>query len=162
MCAPESPHRDHAGVLVPPPLIFLGPFLIGFWLDRRSSWPIQVGAGRAFVVAGIVAIVLAITLAFSAIATFRRRGTTILPARRPTRAIVHDGPYRVTRNPMYVSMAIAYAGGALLLNSVWPLLLLPVVLVIVDRYVIVREERYLRGKFGDEYERYRRRVRRWL
>jgi protein-S-isoprenylcysteine O-methyltransferase Ste14 len=162
MRAHASPPRDHAGVLVPPPLIFLVLFLIGFWLERRSPWPIRVGAERALAIAGIVAIGLAITLGLSAVATFRRRGTTILPVRRSTRAIVDDGPYRLTRNPMYVSMAIAYIGGALSLNSVWPLLLLPIVLAIIDRYVIAREERYLRGKFGEAYEAYMRRVRRWL
>ena len=63
---------------------------------------------------------------------------------------------------MYVGMTIAYIGAALLLNSVWPLLLLPVAVLTIDRYVIPREERYLRGKFGDEYAAYVRRVRRWL
>ena len=153
---------DHAGVVIPPPLIFLVPLLVGILLDRRSPWPIRIESGPALVAAGVLAILAALSLALSAVATFRRQGTTVLPMRRPTRTIVDDGPYRFTRNPMYVGMALAYVGGALLLNSVWPLLLLPAPLLTVDRYVIPREERYLRAKFGDEYSAYTRKVRRWF
>jgi protein-S-isoprenylcysteine O-methyltransferase Ste14 len=153
---------DHPGVLIPPPLIFLVPLLVGFLVGRRWPWPILPEPGPALVAAGVLAIGAALVLALSAVATFRRRGTTILPVRRPTRAIVDSGPYRFTRNPMYVGMAVAYVGGSLLLNSVWPLLLLPLAVLAVDRYVIAREERYLGAKFGDEYAAYTRRVRRWL
>jgi protein-S-isoprenylcysteine O-methyltransferase Ste14 len=158
----RSPRLDHAGVMIPPPLIFLVPFLLGILLNRSSAWPLTREPGRELLVAGVVATCAGIALGVSAVVTFRRRGTTILPARRPTRAIVAAGPYRFTRNPMYVGMALAYLGGALLLNSVWPLLLLPVVLITVDRYVVAREELYLHAKFGDEYTAYTRRVRRWL
>ena len=72
------------------------------------------------------------------------------------------GPYRLTRNPMYVSLAALYVGVSLFANSWWPLLLLPVVLLAVDRAVIAREERYLAGAFPAEYAAYRARVRRWL
>jgi protein-S-isoprenylcysteine O-methyltransferase Ste14 len=86
----------------------------------------------------------------------------VLPAIRATRTIVGSGPYRFTRNPMYVSLALAYAGMALTINSVWPLVFLPFIVLLVDRYVIRREEAYLARKFGAEYEAYRGRVRRWL
>ena len=157
-----APPPDNAGVLLPPPLIFLVPFVIGTWLEWRAAWPLVAAGGRARAVAGVLAIAAGVALGFSAVTEFQRRGTTILPARRPTRAIVAAGPYRFTRNPMYLGMTIAYVGASLLINSMWPLLMLPVVLLAVDRYVIAREERYLRAKFGDEYVAYTRRVRRWL
>jgi protein-S-isoprenylcysteine O-methyltransferase Ste14 len=75
---------------------------------------------------------------------------------------VDRGPYRFTRNPMYLAMAVAYAGIAMLLNSVWALGMLPAVVAVVDRFVIPREERYLRAKFGETYVRYCSRVRRWI
>ena len=81
---------------------------------------------------------------------------------RPTRTIVVKGPYRFTRNPMYVALSVAYLGIALIINSVWSLVFLPFVVLLVDRYVIHREESYLVRKFGTEYDAYRGRVRRWL
>ena len=70
---------------------------------------------------------------------------------RPTTAIVERGPYRFTRNPMYLAMAFAYVGLSLLFNNLWALALLPAVLLVIDVFVIRREERYLIAKFGDSY-----------
>ena len=81
---------------------------------------------------------------------------------RPTTAIVSDGVYRFTRNPMYVSMVAVYVGIALLIRAPWALVLLPLVVLLVDRLVIAKEERYLRGKFGETYTNYCSRVRRWI
>jgi protein-S-isoprenylcysteine O-methyltransferase Ste14 len=75
---------------------------------------------------------------------------------------VTGGPYRRTRNPMYVAMTLLYLGASLLMNGLWPLLALPVVLAALTFAVIRREERYLSSAFGAEYDAYRRRVRRWL
>ena len=94
-----------------------------------------------------------------AVATFRRLGTTPNPA-GPTTALAVGGPYRFTRNPMYLGLVFLMAGLAFLANALWPLVLLPV--VIVRRAVIDREERDLTAEFGEEYLRYKARVRRWL
>ena len=88
-------------------------------------------------------------------------GTNVDPY-HPTTAIVEGGPYAYTRNPLYVGMALIYAGVSARANALPAALLLPVVLHLVDRSVIKREERYLEGKFGDEYLRYKGRVRRWI
>jgi protein-S-isoprenylcysteine O-methyltransferase Ste14 len=76
--------------------------------------------------------------------------------------LVKDGPYRFTRNPMYTGLTIAYFGGAALLDSAWPIIVLPVVLIVLVQTVILREERYLADAFGVEYSVYVARVRRWL
>jgi protein-S-isoprenylcysteine O-methyltransferase Ste14 len=152
---------DHAAVVIPPPLIFIGPLLAGFILQRETPWPISDRWSLLIAVAA-AAFSIAVLLGLTAVATFKRRGTTVLPAWRPTRTIVTTGPYRFTRNPMYVAMALVYVGLSLAFNTLWPLILLPIALLVVDRYVIAREERYLSAKFGAAYETYRRRVRRWL
>jgi protein-S-isoprenylcysteine O-methyltransferase Ste14 len=80
----------------------------------------------------------------------------------PTTALVTSGPYRLTRNPMYLGMAFLYVALAFAFGVMWALVFLPAVLVVVDRFVIVREEPYLERKFGQAYREYRSRVRRWL
>lgn len=91
----------------------------------------------------------------------RRSGTPVNPY-KPTAAIVSDGPYRFSRNPIYVGNAIFYVGLALTINTLWLFLLLPVLIAILRFGVIAREERYLEQKFGEDYFRYKRAVRRWL
>ncbi len=93
--------------------------------------------------------------------TFHRAKTAINPHHSASR-LVSDGPYRFTRNPMYTGLTIAYVGGAALLDSAWPIIVLPVVLVILVQTVVLREERYLADAFGAEYSGYVARVRRWL
>jgi len=112
---------------------------------------------------GVGPVLLGLGAAWSVwfIRTMRDAGTPIDPRRRPTH-LVQGGPFRFTRNPGYVGLAAVYTGLALLTGARWPLLLLPGVLAAVDRGVVQAEERFLLRAFGEEYERYRRRVRRWL
>ncbi len=93
--------------------------------------------------------------------TFARAKTAIIPM-RPASTLVEKGPYRFTRNPMYTGMTVAYLGGVLILNSFWALVLLPAVLALLYVFVVKCEERYLVEEFGDDYEAYRRRVKRWI
>jgi protein-S-isoprenylcysteine O-methyltransferase Ste14 len=158
--ATSSP-PPHAGVHVPPPLLYVAGFLLGWLLHRWWPAPITAGpsTGRMLAAAACVAVYLVIFAA--AFLTFRRARTTLIPNRPATR-LATGGPYRLTRNPMYVSLAALYLGVALFANSWWPVALLPLVLLVVDRAVIAREERYLAAAFPDEYAAYRARVRRWL
>ncbi|HEV8673882.1 MAG TPA: isoprenylcysteine carboxylmethyltransferase family protein [Methylomirabilota bacterium] len=112
-------------------------------------------------VLGIALLAGWVIVSLPAILALRRAGTSVNPA-RPTTALVTWGPYRVTRNPLYVGLTMLYLGLTAWFNALWPLLLLPIVLVVMQRGVIVREERYLERKFGEEYRRYKARVRRWL
>jgi protein-S-isoprenylcysteine O-methyltransferase Ste14 len=114
------------------------------------AWP--VGAG--LLVAGLA-------LMWSFVAAFRRARTDINPG-KPTTAIATDGPYRYSRNPGYLGMAFAYAGIAVLAGAPWAFVPLIPTLIIIDRGVVAREERYLEGKFGSQYVRYKARARRWL
>jgi protein-S-isoprenylcysteine O-methyltransferase Ste14 len=107
-----------------------------------------------------VLFVVGVALTLDAAAWFRRMGTSPDP-REPTQMIVREGPYRFTRNPMYLGLSLALAGLALLLgNALWPLLALIPVLSVIQLMVVTREERYLEAKFGDQYREYRAQVRR--
>lgn len=158
--ADASP-MPHPGVRFPPPLLFAAGLVAGWLLHRWRPLPIT-GAPSTIREAGAVlcfGVWLAVMVA--AFATFRRARTTFIP-HRPAAALVTHGPYRATRNPMYVSFVALYLGVTLLIDSWWPVVLLPLVVLCIDRYVIAREERYLTEAFPVEYRAYRERVRRWL
>jgi protein-S-isoprenylcysteine O-methyltransferase Ste14 len=153
------PQRDTPGVIAPPPLIYLVALAIGFGLEAllpSASLPnwLAWSLGSLLIAAGAV-------LAASFVAAFRRARTPVNPG-SPTTAIVTTGPYRLSRNPGYLAMALTYAGIAILTNAPWALLPLIPALLLVNRGVIRREERYLEGKFGEDYLRYKDRTRRWL
>jgi protein-S-isoprenylcysteine O-methyltransferase Ste14 len=131
----------------------------GALLRRYAPLPIGGGAARA-VAAWMLVGAFGGLAAWSFLSFFRHR-TTIIP-NMPANALVLVGPYRLTRNPMYVGLALLTAGMGLWLNTWWVLLLLVPALVAIDRLVIVREEAYLRRRFGSEYDTFARRVRRWL
>jgi protein-S-isoprenylcysteine O-methyltransferase Ste14 len=110
---------------------------------------------------GAVLLVVGALLAVSCVLIFFRSRTTVIPHSTPSN-LVASGPYRFTRNPMYVGLTLAYLGLSAVLNHAWPVVLLPAVLVVLTQFVIEREEAHLAERFGEEYERYRRHVRRWL
>jgi protein-S-isoprenylcysteine O-methyltransferase Ste14 len=158
---PTAP-PDTSGVKVFPPLLYLAGLLLGFLLHWLRPLPlVPPGAALALRVAGGLLIVAGLSLPIWATATFRGVGTTPNPA-GPTTALAFKGPYRFTRNPMYLGLAVLTVGIASLANTLWPLLVLPFVLWAVRRSVIDREERYLEGKFGEAYLGYKGRVRRWV
>lgn len=152
---------DHPGVIAPPPLIYLGFLLAGFGIGRLVGEPslgldvdLRRGLAFALVIGGLL-------LDGIAAGTFRRLGTPPEPW-KPTTALATDGLYRFSRNPIYLGFAITYAGFALAMDSPVTLALLVPCLIVVDRFVIAREERYLAAKFGDAYRAYQGKVRRWL
>jgi len=154
--------RTHAGVWFPPPLVFTLPLVAAAGLHAARPWPISDRYAFAIAAGGFIAIAVGIAIGLASVARFWKADTTILPAGVPTTAIVDSGPYRFTRNPMYLAMAFAYLGLAMLMNNVWALALLPGVVAAIDRFVIRREERYLAEEFGEAYRRYCLRVRRWI
>ena len=150
---------DVAGVPVPPPLIFVAGLAAGGVAELvRStsgpSWPVSLTIG----VVGFVAWLL---LDGVASMRFKRAGTPVIPY-KPSTALVVDGPYRISRNPIYLGMAALYVSLTFLLGIMWALLFLPLVLIAVDRLIIAREEPYLERKFGQDYVEYKQRVRRWI
>ena len=153
--------RDHPGVIAPPPLIYLGFLLAGYGVGQLVSEPslgldVSLRRGLAFVL-----VIAGLLLDGIAAGTFRRLGTPPEPW-KPTTALATGGLYKFSRNPIYVGFAITYAGFAMAMDSPVALALLVPCQMVVDRFVIQREERYLSAKFGAEYQAYQGKVRRWL
>ena len=155
----ETQGGDSAGVVAPPPLVYLAGLGAGLALDALLPSADLPAVLRWPVGALLVAVGLSLMATF--VGAFRRAKTNVDPW-KPTTAIVTDGPYRFTRNPGYLGMALVFSGIALLADAPWALLMLVPTIAVIDRGVIAREERYLEGKFGQEYLGYRARVRRWL
>jgi len=147
-----------------PPLYFVGGFLLGLLLDAVVQ-PIRDGPGDAprgaMTMAGWVTFGIGMIVAHSAVVTFWLARTTMFPF-KPASRLVQHGPYRFTRNPMYLGLTVAYIGLAVALNTAWPLIVLPLMLWLLVKTVIEQEEKYLSETFGEEYMTYKNRVRRWL
>jgi protein-S-isoprenylcysteine O-methyltransferase Ste14 len=151
--------QDTAGVLVPPPILYITALAIGFLLEAlfpsaslppAVAWPL----GGAAAVSGTL-VAVAFLVAF-------RRASTPVDLGKPTMKIVTSGPYRFSRNPGYLSLTLIYSGIAILTSALWAFAPLALTLILVDRAVVRREERYLERRFGEEYTRYKTRVRRWI
>ena len=152
--------KDTPGIVLPPPLVFLAALAGGFLLDRAV--PVNLEPAAAPVrVAGLVLVVLGGALMFAGLRTFLRAGTAFRPAQPATRLLT-AGPFRYTRNPLYVALTLVYLGIALAAAMAWPVATLVPALVVIRYRVIAREEAYLERKFGDAYRDYKGRVRRWL
>jgi protein-S-isoprenylcysteine O-methyltransferase Ste14 len=147
---------------IPVPWVFVLAYLLGVALNLFL--PIHVPPPEALKIAwraGIAFVVVGSLVAFPALYLFRKSSTTTVPFETPAQ-FVTSGPFRISRNPMYVGLALIYLGVSGTQGQVWPLLLLPIVLVYLDRVVIPVEERHLLQVFGEAYGQYRGRVRRWL
>ena len=150
---------DRARIVAPPPVIYLGVLGLGLLLEwlrptRLLSWPLAVAVGSAILICGVFGLTVAIRTVWCA--------QTPVDPFKATTAIVTDGLFRFSRNPIYVSDTLLYVGLSLALNAWWALALTPVLVWIMHVGVITREEDYLEHKFGNEYLRYKRQVRRWI
>lgn len=154
--------KDHPNVIAFPPLIFATALGISWLLGMLI--PLSVLPASLTVVAlmlGAPLCVLAAGIALSGIFAFRRAGTHIEP-HKPSLVLVDDGPYRFTRNPMYVGLILLMLGISLMVSLDWGLLIAPVFALVLHHGVVLREEAYLENKFGDPYRAYLERTRRWV
>jgi protein-S-isoprenylcysteine O-methyltransferase Ste14 len=150
---------DHPGVIAPPVVIYLCAVLVGgglhyYWSIGVVSYGAQRLLGGALIAVSIVLFVLAVR-------QMLRAGTNI-PPHLPTTALVTGGPYRISRNPIYLSLSLLHLGLGVWVNSLWIVAMLAPVLVVMSFGVIAREERYLARKLGEPYLQYKSAVRRWL
>ena len=155
---PDAP-PDAPDVLTFPPVIFIIFYVIGYVTDR--AFPADLGTLNTRYAIGGVLIAISVALVAWAVTRFVRAKTN-LDVRKPATALVSDGPYRLSRNPMYLSLTLLYAGLAVAFSLPITLALLIPCLALLHHGVIAREEIYLARKFGDEYREYKARVRRWL
>jgi protein-S-isoprenylcysteine O-methyltransferase Ste14 len=152
---PESANRG----MVRPPLVYLASIVAGLALE--FFWPLRLVPPRLSLPLGAAAIVAAVALFIVAARSFRAAGTPV-PGNLPTTTIVRTGPYRFSRNPIYLAFSLLQLGIALWVNSVWLLLTLIPAVLLMSLVVIPREEAYLEARFPAEYLPYKKSVRRWL
>ncbi len=152
---------DVAGVVALPPVIFLGFLAAAAVLEALIPVPSAAAYPTARYMVAAVLFVIAGVVVVSAAGRFRAAGTNIPPT-LPTTALVIDGVYALTRNPMYLASTLVYAGIAVAAGSLWAVALMIPLLWVINVGVIAREERYLERKFGDAYRAYKGRVRRWM
>ncbi len=157
--APEPGDRKGAAVKFPPPLIFLIAIIAGFGID--FIWPIELIDSVLLLYLGMVLCLLALYAVILLGLKFRREATSIEPW-KPTTKIMTTGFYAYSRNPIYVAFCLIVIGIGLSLNSFWLLISFVPAVVIVFYTAIVKEENYLEEKFGEEYKKYKDKVRRWL
>jgi protein-S-isoprenylcysteine O-methyltransferase Ste14 len=157
--APLPEPGDSPGVHIPPPFFYVAAIGGGALLRRIA--PLAIGWGAPRVLAAWLLVALSAGLFAWSFFWFARQKTTIIP-NKPATALVLDGPFRFTRNPLYLALALLAAGAGLWLNTWWVFILLVPAIALIDRLVIAREEAYLRRRFGAEYDAYMARVRRWI
>jgi protein-S-isoprenylcysteine O-methyltransferase Ste14 len=160
---------DTAQLPVPPPFVFLAFLVVGLILSAIfpiDLWPtVRTACFTACVAPRLILSMALVAIGFFiASRAFRVmiRARTPIDPFEPTSAIVSDGPYRFSRNPIYLSLSVAYLGIAVALNAAWAIALWPIMLIVVTYLIIVREEKYLEGKFGAVYTQYKSKVRRWI
>lgn len=156
--SPQGPART-SGIGFPPPFLYAAFFILGLLLEKTAP-AVSLPRGPSLAIAAVL-LVPGFGLLFWSLLLFFKARTSPLPM-VPTTAIVRSGPYRWTRNPMYLAMVLVYAGVALWFDVFWALVLIPLVIWLVNRLIIRKEERYLEERFGEEYRRYKTEVRRWL
>ncbi len=158
----EKKVKDNPGVIAPPPLIFLSGLFLGgliHWFNPFYVLPLEYLIFTR--IAGIILIMLGLGIILNAKVKMKKAETNIEPW-KPTNSIITDGIYSFSRNPVYLAMLVAYFGFMLIFNSLWFLPTLILVLFTMHFGVILREEKYLETKFGEEYTNYKNSVRRWI
>ena len=167
--AMETIPQDHSGSdatqevanlgMARPPLVYGAAIVTGLLLEL--GWPLPFLPRRLAALLGSVLVVVAVVVFSYAIRTFQTAGTPV-PGNKPTTVLVRTGPYRFSRNPIYLAFSIFQLGIAIWVNSVWLIATLIAAVALMVSVVIPREERYLERRFGADYVDYKRAVRRWL
>ena len=152
---------DHPGVYIPPPLFFAATFLVAVCIQQ------YIPIDRAFfdsgmaTILGVLIMVLGLVLLFPALYRFVKTKNTLVTI-RPANTLQTTGVYAITRNPMYISLLLLYLGLSFIIGNWWNMILLPLLVIVVQEYIIKREERCLTHRFGEAFTAYKTRVRRWI
>ena len=159
---PEGSRPEASSPFIWPPTIYGSAALLSGLVSWFASWPFEPDGTRFELrAAGVVLIALGIASAVAAERRFHAAGTPVPPT-RPTKALVFDGIYKYTRNPMYLGMTLVLFGLGLALNELWFLIAVPIAVLAVTKLAIEREEAYLERRFGAPYVAYKSKVRRWI
>ena len=155
------PNKDGAKVRFPPPLVFLGAIVLGVIVQRKAV-PLSLVFARGLrLAAAVLILACGVSLVASARILFKRTGQNPIPW-KPTPELILQGPYRFTRNPMYVGVTLFVIGLGLAVNNLWISLFAAPALLVVHFIAVLPEERYLAAKFGESYRSFLAQVRRYL
>jgi len=152
---------DNPGVRVPPPLLYAAIFFAAVYIQKRIPLNASFFETGPAKIAGSILLFIALILTVISLRKFFLSKNTIVTI-KPATSLQTTGIYKFTRNPMYLSLLFLYLGLTCFLGNWWNLLLLPILVLVIQQYVIIREEKYLLRRFGTEYLDYKSRVRRWL
>ena len=154
--------RDRPNRIPWPPLLYGGAALFALWLHYMAPLPWVEGPARVVLAAaGLCLICASVALEITTSLAFRRHRTTILPHRGAT-ALITEGPFSKSRNPIYVGNTLLLAGAGLLFGIAWLVLAAPVAAFLTQKLAIEREERHLSARFGADWQAYAARTPRWL
>jgi protein-S-isoprenylcysteine O-methyltransferase Ste14 len=152
---------DHPGIYIPPPLLYAGIFLLALFMQKEAAIDSHFFRLRVAHMTGIFFFLLAAFFIFRSLGQFIRTKNTVMTI-KPAASLQTTGIYRMTRNPMYQGLLFVYLGLTCWIGNWWNLILLPLLILMIQQYVIKREEKYLTRTFGSAYTEYRQQVRRWL
>ena len=153
--------KDNPGIFIPPPLIYAAIFFLSILMQKIIPINNSFFDSRNATIAGIVLIAIALLFILPALIKFVQSKNTLVTIKSTT-SLQTKGIYSLTRNPMYMGLLILYSGIAMLEGNWWTFIFIPLIIIIVQSYVIRGEENYLQRAFGEEYNAYRKKVRRWI
>lgn len=153
--------KDNPGIKIPPPLLYLAIFLLAIVIQKILPLNKVFFYTATSKIIGLVFILIGLFFNFPALLQFIKTKNTVVTV-KPANSLQTKGIYSVSRNPMYISLLLIYTGLSFLIGNWWNLVLLPFLFLVVQEYIIKREERYLDRRFGQEYTDYKSQVGRWL
>jgi len=153
--------KDNPGIFIPPPLIYAAIFFLSILMQKIIPINDSFFYSKNAEIAGIILIAIALIFLLPALIKFAQTKNTLVTI-KPATSLQTKGIYALTRNPMYLGLLILYSGIAMWKGNWWTFIFIPVIIIIVQAYVIKREENYLQRAFGEEYIAYRKKVRRWI
>jgi protein-S-isoprenylcysteine O-methyltransferase Ste14 len=149
------------GVYIPPPLFYVLIFIVAIFIQKRIPIADGLFQSRTIKVVGIILLIISLFFLVRSLRQFFLSKNTLILI-KPASSLQTTGIYGISRNPMYVGLAIVYLGITCFIGNWWNIILFPLLFLIVQEYIIKREEKYLELEFGKQYEEYKRMVRRWL
>lgn len=153
--------KDNPGVYIPPPLIYVLAFLMAVFIQNKIPIDNLLFHQQLTKIIGVILLIIALFFLVKSLRQFFQSKNTVVTM-KPASSLQTNGIYSITRNPMYVGLAVVYLGISCFIGNWWNIILFPLLLLIVQEYIIKREEKYLARRFGQEYVVYKTKVRRWL
>jgi protein-S-isoprenylcysteine O-methyltransferase Ste14 len=153
--------KDSPGVYIPPPLVYVLVFLIALFIQKKISFNDSLFHLEITRIFGIVLFGVALFFLFTSLRIFFKSKNTLILI-RPASSLQTNGIYNISRNPMYVGLACIYLGITCFIGNWWDLILFPILVLIIQQFIIYPEEKYLYRRFGQAYLDYKLKVRRWV